>query len=59
MLSLLELCAGSEREPGERVGVRWREKAGINLAGERESATAIVTAVVTEVATEERDRGEE
>ena len=57
--SLLDLCEGSERAPGERLGIQWRDKAGINLAGERESATAIVTAVVTEVATEERDRGEE
>ena len=41
--------AASERAPGARVGMRWWEQAGIDLAGAREAAAA----------TAEGDRGEE
>ena len=37
---MLDLCEGSERAPGERVGMRWREQAGIELAGAQEAAAA-------------------
>ena len=41
MRSMLDLCEGSEREPSVWVGMRFWEKAGINLLGEREAtATA-------------------
>ena len=46
--SLLDLCEGLGRAPGARVGMRWREQAGLNIAGARE---------VAEVAAE-RDGGE-
>ena len=45
--SLLDLCEGSERAPGERAGMRWWDQAGINLEGERKSVAA------------EKDGGEE
>ena len=47
--SLLDLCEGSERAPGARVGTQWWNQAGLNLERDRE---------VSEVATE-RDREEE
>ena len=34
-LSLIDLCEGSERALGERVGIRWWEQEGINMTGER------------------------
>ena len=40
MRSMLDLCEGSEREPSVWVGMRFWEKAGINLLGEREAAAA-------------------
>ena len=40
--SLLDLCEVSVRAPGEQVGMRWWEKAGIELAGEREVAAAVL-----------------
>ena len=49
--SMLDLCEGSERDRGERVGMRWWEQAGIYLAGAREAAAATATA--------EGDGGEE
>ena len=39
--SLLDLCEGSERAPGARVGMQWREQAGIDLAGAREAVAAV------------------
>ena len=33
--SLLDMCEGSERAQGARLGMRWWEQAGLNLAGER------------------------
>ena len=39
-VSLLDLYEGSERAPGARVGMRWRDQAGINLAGTRELEAA-------------------
>ena len=36
--SLLDLCEGSERAPGVRVGMRWREQVGIELSGSLEAA---------------------
>ena len=45
--SVLDLCEGSERDPGARVGMRWREEVGI-LEGSQEVAAANV----------EGDRGE-
>ena len=47
--SLLEFCEGSERAPGARVCMRWREQEGIDLAGARQVVAAV----------EEEDRGEE
>ena len=47
--SLLDLCEGSERYPGVRVGMRWWEQVVIDLTGAQEAA----------VTTAERDRGEE
>ena len=47
--SLLDLCEGSERAPGERAGMRWWDQAGINLEGEREASAAVA----------EKDGGEE
>ena len=38
--SLLDLCEGLERSPGERVGMRWRKQEGIELAGAQEAAAA-------------------
>ena len=38
--SLLDLCEGSERAPGARVGMWWWEQATIDLAGAREVAAA-------------------
>ena len=38
--SLLDLCEGSERAPGARVGMWWWEQAGIDLAGAQEAAAA-------------------
>ena len=31
----LDLCEVTERTPGARVGMRWWEQAGIDLAGAR------------------------
>ena len=39
--SLLDLCEGSERDPGAWVGMRWWEQAGIDLAGAQEAAAAV------------------
>ena len=40
--SLLDLYEGSERAPGERVGRRCWEQAGIHIEGAREAAAAAV-----------------
>ena len=48
-LSLIDLCEGLERTLGARVGMRWWEQSGTNLAGEREAVTAAAAA--------EEDRG--
>ena len=40
--SLLDMCEGSERDPGARVRMRWREQEVIYLSGEREAAVAVV-----------------
>ena len=40
MISLLDLCEESEKAPGAQVGMRWWEKAGINMVGAREAAAA-------------------
>ena len=47
--SLLDLCEGSEWEPGAWMGMWWWDQAGINLVGAREAAAAVV----------EKDGGEE
>ena len=47
--SLLDLCEGLERYPGEQVGMQWWEQVGLDLAGAREAAAA----------TDEGDGGEE
>ena len=39
-LSLIDLCEGSERAPGARVGMVWWDQTGINLVGARETAAA-------------------
>ena len=39
--SLLDLCEGSERDPGARVGMRWWEQEVIDLAGAREATVAV------------------
>ena len=39
--SLLDLCEGSERTPGARVGIRWWEQEVIDLEGAREAAEAV------------------
>ena len=39
--SLLDLCEGLERDTGVRVGVRWWEHEGIDLAGAREVAETV------------------
>ena len=39
--SMLDLCEGSEKASGARVGIRWWDQAGINLAGAREAAAAV------------------
>ena len=41
MQSLLDLCEGSERSPGARVGMRWWEKVVVKRVGSREAATAV------------------
>ena len=33
--SILDLCEGSERAPGARIGMRWWENVGIDLVGGR------------------------
>ena len=38
--SLLDLCEGLERAPGARVGMRWWEQEGLDLAGVREQSVA-------------------
>ena len=38
--SLLDLCEGSERALSARVGMRWWEQEGINMAGAREATAA-------------------
>ena len=35
---LLDLCEAKERNQRSQVGMRWREQAGIDLAGARETA---------------------
>ena len=42
----MELCEETERTTGERVGIQWWEKAGIDLTGARERA--VVAAVTDE-----------
>ena len=42
--SLLDLYEGTYRAPGERVGMRWWDQAGINMVGARESTAATVEA---------------
>ena len=37
---LLDLCEGLERALREKVGMRWWEKAGLDLEGAREAAAA-------------------
>ena len=34
----MDLCKAVERERGARVGMRWWEQTGIDLAGARETA---------------------
>ena len=41
MRSLLDLCEGSERAPGGRVGMRWWEQEGIDPAGDQEAEEAV------------------
>ena len=36
--SLTDLCEETERTPGARVGMRWWEKAGLDLEGAKETA---------------------
>ena len=38
--SLLDLCEGSERSLGAKVGMRWWEQVGIDLTGARGAAEA-------------------
>ena len=40
--SLLDLCEGLERAPGEQVGMRWWEQEGIALERAREATAAVV-----------------
>ena len=47
--SLMGLREGSERAPGDRVGMRWWEQAGLNMAREMEREEAVA----------ERDGGKE
>ena len=42
--SLLDLCEGSERDPGARVSIRWWEQEGIDISGAREASAAVVVA---------------
>ena len=42
MRSLLDLCEETERAPGEQVGIKLWEQAGIDLKGYRENAAAEV-----------------
>ena len=49
--SLLDLCEGSERALGARLGMRWWEQAVINLEGSREAVAG--EAVAEEVGREE------
>ena len=37
---ILDLCKAVERKRGERVGMRWREQAVLDLAGARDAAAA-------------------
>ena len=46
---LLDLCEGSERYPGVRVRMWWRQQEGIDLPGVREATAAV----------EEEEGGEE
>ena len=39
--SLLDLCDGLVRDPGERVGMRWWEQEGIDLEGAWEAALVV------------------
>ena len=39
--SLLDLCEGSERAPGERVRMRWWQQEEIDLVGAQEAASAV------------------
>ena len=38
----LDLCEATERRQGERVGMRWWEKAYIDLAGAMDTAAEVV-----------------
>ena len=38
MRPIPDLCEAAERKRGARVGMRWREQAGLDLAGARETA---------------------
>ena len=38
--SLLDICEAAETKQRERVGMRWWEQAGIDLAGKRETVAA-------------------
>ena len=49
--SILYLCEETERTPGARMGIQWREKSGIDLTGARERAAAAADAY--------EDRGEQ
>ena len=42
MRSLLDLCEGSERAPGGRVGMCWWEQEGIDPEGDQEAEEAVV-----------------
>ena len=40
--SLLDLCEGLERDPGERFDMRWWKQEGVDLAGAWEATVAVV-----------------
>ena len=39
--SLLDLCEGSDRDPGAQFGMRWWKQEVIDIAGAREAAAAV------------------
>ena len=41
---ILDLCNSAERKRGDWVGIWWREKVGIDLAGARETVAAAAEA---------------